>query len=1119
MVLYIVMGVTVVALIVLTVIYFQRKKKARLAAAAGGEVVAPGGDEISVLIHEAERKLAAAKLEQGGKVGGLPVFLIMGEPGTTKTSVMLHSGLEPELLAGQVYQAGNVAPTRSANFWFSRRAVFAEAGGAMVSDAGKWSRLVKRLQPRKAVIRKGEQAPRAALVCFDCENFTKPGAPDIATNSARTLRARLGEISQAMGINLPVYALFTKTDRLPFFTDYVRNLTNDESTQVLGVTLPMTDRRTEGVYAEEETTRLTGQFERLFRSLADARIEFLAREGDAAKLPPAYEFPREFRKVRPALVQFLVDLCRPSQLTVGPFLRGFYFTGVRPVVVNEMAPVAAAPQQQGFSAPSGATGIFVRGMTSGPAASPAAPPQAIGTRKVPQWLFLAHLFNDILLADRSAMGASGASTRTSSARRWLFIAGASLCFLLIVFFTISYFNNRGLETDVRDAARAIPPGEVTGPDFAPLASLQKLDVLRQSLVTLMGYRKDGSPYLYRWELYVGDDVYKAARPVYCGDLRQLLLKQTQANMLAYLRTLPGSSAEYRPAYEALRSYLITTSHPDKSDSQLAPVLMRFWLNDRAADPDRQALARKQFDFYQQDLLVDSPCASSPDKLTVASAQLYLKSLGSTQRVYLAMLAEADRKFKPINFNRSFPGSEKVVVDPYEVRGAFSKDGWKFMNDAIAHPDRYVKGEAWVLGDAAAENIDLARLSLEIRTLYSDDFVKEWTAYIKGANVLRYGGLKDAAIKLKQHSSPLAPLLELSSQASQNTSVDDPRVAGKFQPVQSVTPPENLDHYVAPSNQAYISALGQLQSAIESVADQQPLNDAAAAQTMQVAKQAEATVGQMANSFHIDSPVFQMLQKLLMDPITNVEGFLKPPPPGADLNAKGAALCKQLAGVLGKYPFNPKGPDATMQEIDSFLKPKEGALWQFVDSNLQKFVTRQGSQYVQTPGGGVNISPAFLGWLNRAAAFTDAAFKEGSADPKLNYSVKPVPSADLDFVKWTVDGQATQFPGDAPSAKPFVWPGSAPDNHFVQLILKFKGGSEIQVNRQEGLWAVFKLVDAADRHLGPDIIELSSRSGGQVNIDVASGHPIKVSVEITATPPIFRPGYFAGLSCVSGVALK
>ena len=40
---------------------------------------------------------------------------------------------------------------------------------------------------------------------------------------------------------------------------------------------------------------------------------------------------------------------------------------------------------------------------------PAAP--AGMPRKVPQWLFLPHLFNDIVLADRAAMGAGGASTR------------------------------------------------------------------------------------------------------------------------------------------------------------------------------------------------------------------------------------------------------------------------------------------------------------------------------------------------------------------------------------------------------------------------------------------------------------------------------------------------------------------------------------------------------------------------------------------------------------------------------------------------------------------------------------------------------------------------------------
>ena len=122
-----------------------------------------------------------------------------------------------------------------------------------------------------------------------------------------------------MGINLPVYVLFTKMDRLPFFTEFVRNLTNEEATQVLGVTLPMLlTRRSEGVYAEEETARLTGNFERLFRSLADARPEFLARETRRHQAARRLRVPARVPQDPPAVVQFLVDLCRPSQLSVGP---------------------------------------------------------------------------------------------------------------------------------------------------------------------------------------------------------------------------------------------------------------------------------------------------------------------------------------------------------------------------------------------------------------------------------------------------------------------------------------------------------------------------------------------------------------------------------------------------------------------------------------------------------------------------------------------------------------------------------------------------------------------------------------------------------------------------------
>jgi type VI secretion system protein ImpL len=985
----------------------------------------------------------------------------------------------------------------------------------MVSDAGKWNRLVKRLQPRAAVVRKGEQAPRAALVCFDCENFTKPGAPDIATNAARTLRARLGEISQAMGINLPVYALFTKTDRLPFFTDYVRNLTNDESTQVLGVTLPMVDRRSEGVYAEEETTRLTGNFERLFRSLADARIEFLAREGDASKLPPAYEFPREFRKVRPALVQFLVDLCRPSQLTVGPFLRGFYFTGVRPVVVNETAPVAAAPQQPGDSMPAGATGIFSRGVQSSAAASPAARPQAIGTRKVPQWLFLSHLFNDILLADRSAMGASGASTRTSSARRWLFLAGASLCLLLSVFFTISFFNNRGLETEVRDAARGISAVGPAGGDVASLDVLRRLETLRQSLETLVRYRHEGAPWLYREFLYVGDTLYPEARRIYFDRFRQAMFGQTQGGILQNLKGLPVSPVpehEYQPTYDSLKAYLMTTSYHEKTTKLfLTPTLMTWWTRGRSVDPDRLALAQKQFDFYAEELKEENPYTSENDTLAIERARSYLKQFAGTERVYAFMLSEADKAGKPINFNRDFPGSAAVVVNTYDVRGAFSTGGRKFMIDAIAHADRYFNGEPWVLGEQGTGNIDRAQLDQDLRSKYYNDWVKAWTAYIRAAIVLRYAGLKDAAQKLKQHASNVAPLLELSSQASQNTAGDDPN-SKIFQPVQSVTPPENTDKYVAGPNQNYISALMQLQSSIESIADQPP-NDAAAAQTLQVAKQAEATVGQMAQAFRIDSPIQGMVQALLIAPITNAEALLKGLGP-AELNAKGKALCAQINPILAKYPFKANSQVfATLPDIDVIFKPKEGAIWQFYDQNLQKALTRSGTHFVPNPGGGINITQTFLTFLNHASDFTEAAYP-GGAGPKFNYSVKPELSPDMQSIKLSIDGNAVTFTPAAAGPKPFVWPGGAPG---TQLNVTFQGGKDFDYPNYPGLWSVFLFVAEANRRIG-DVVEetLTAGSPPRPITNPATGQPVTVRLQFIANPPIFTPGYFA-FTCAPDVA--
>ena len=166
-------------------------------------------------------------------------------------------------------------------------------------------------------------------------------------------------------------------------------------------------------------------------------------------------------------------------------------------------------------------------------------------------------------------------------------------------------------------------------------------------------------------LYVGDDIYPEARRVYFDRFRQLLFGQTQDGILSNLRTLPvAPGPDYGPTYDALKAYLITTSHHDKSTKAfLSPVLMRWWTANRTVDADRQQLAQKQFDFYAEELREANPYPDDNDAIAIQRARRYLAQFNGVERVYAFMLAEANKNNPPINFNRQFPGSEQTVVVP------------------------------------------------------------------------------------------------------------------------------------------------------------------------------------------------------------------------------------------------------------------------------------------------------------------------------------------------------------------------------------------------------------------------------------------------------------------------
>ena len=64
-------------------------------------------------------------------------------------------------------------------------------------------------------------------------------------------------------------------------------------------------------------------FDTVYRLLADKRAKLLEREQDSRDLANIFEFPREFAKLRPLVIEFLEELRGPAAT-----LRGLYFTGV-----------------------------------------------------------------------------------------------------------------------------------------------------------------------------------------------------------------------------------------------------------------------------------------------------------------------------------------------------------------------------------------------------------------------------------------------------------------------------------------------------------------------------------------------------------------------------------------------------------------------------------------------------------------------------------------------------------------------------------------------------------------------------------------------------------------------
>lgn len=254
----------------------------------------------------------------------LPWYVIIGAPGSGKTTALANSGLQFPLADrfGKTALRG-IGGTRNCDWWFTNEAVLLDTAGRyttqeseQVQDAGEWLEFINLLRKYRR-----RQPINGVIITISISDLLSQSA-EASRQQAVNLRQRLSELHEQLGIRFPVYVMVTKADLLKGFRAWFADYDKAQRDQIWGFTLPWEQTK----HADYD---LMGNFQQEF-SLLQQRLdaglpETMLKEHDAKTRAEAYLFPQEFAALRPLLADYLSTVFARSNFETEFSPRGIYF--------------------------------------------------------------------------------------------------------------------------------------------------------------------------------------------------------------------------------------------------------------------------------------------------------------------------------------------------------------------------------------------------------------------------------------------------------------------------------------------------------------------------------------------------------------------------------------------------------------------------------------------------------------------------------------------------------------------------------------------------------------------------------------------------------------------------
>lgn len=999
---------------------------------------------------------------KGKNLYELPWYVIVGPPGSGKTTALKNSGLNFPLdrKFGKNALRG-VGGTRNCDWWFTDEAVLLDTAGRYFTqdsdeagDSAEWRRFLDLL----ATYRK-RRPINGVLVAFSARDLMEM-SPSEHERHVATIRGRIDEIQKQLNVHVPIYFLVTKCDLVAGFVEFFEEFDHEQRNQVWGMTRPApTDAESDvaGWFQQE--------YDSLISRLDEHVLERLAYERATQRRALLFGFPRRMESLREALSSLIEEAFAPNRFDSSMMLRGVYFTSG----TQEGTPIDRL--MENLAAAYGVSAAVLSDRSD---------------RVQSRSFFINRTLLDLVFVEQGLAGVNWRfEVGRAVAQNAAYVGGLALVGILIATWVAGYRANgsyiSGIDELMTQNAAVLAKPPPCEEDPAQLVSY--LDTLGTISKEANRYEVD-RPIWMGLGMYQGESVGAAARGNYHQAIGKLLVPKL-ATVFEHGIGSTSVSTDHSRLFAYVEGYLMLAS-VDRRDRAELGLIAGHVLRDRHADhPELAAGLAGHLDAALQD---GAEWSNLPldDKL-VEGARVSLQQPGDSA----LMLSRATIAYGTGHPN-AIPLDRKLGLKAATV---IRRKSGKPLSEAI--PALFTKatfdelqGEAggklllgflkdrWVV-DPQASALDVAaqtRIAREFVDDYEKTYIKYWDGLVADMEIVPLPADPSAAKPiLAQLTGSMSPLRAWFQLVNAQTNLAGEPASGDAAKI-----PEALTGTLSgmlgalsgrggaragariTEHFAEFRDVGKTLDGIEPILEEIYVEmDAPAAAGGSVGgRTAMATA---LNKLKINAGRLPAGTGKLFDPVVGTTTTITKGQAAEDATKtvrEGYANevlpdCKAL--IEGRFPFaSSTGSEVAAGDFGRFFGPG-GVIDGFFMRTLAEHVDTSGWTWKKdSPAAG--LGTGFLQQFRLAKLIRDMFFGPGGTDPRLSLTVQVdhLDSSVREF-RWSFGGKTLLYRHGAPSPERFEWPGAADRGLEYEFDL-FQGG---RPGRQErGSWGLLRVLDDA-----------------------------------------------------------